>query len=227
MPGNVEYFLSDYLKIVRLRDPVYDQPAPLITQDPASDEIESSALRFLFDVTQALSESDEDGTYDSQLQYHGAYNNRFRTNGYAQLLATNLVVYLWIALVIAILWALCELKDYLVRRKQAGRPERKKTCCTRRWAPFMSNALVRLTYVMFLEICLCSFLTVSYADMDGESGSASGLQWFVALFTIFAIIALFAALVCLWFRRGPYIPGFYEPGFKHFWRSYWHIRPVS
>lgn len=166
------------------------------------------------------------------MDYHGVYNNRFRTNGYAQLLATNLVVYLWIALGLAILWALCELKDCLVRRRsrQSGgtRLEKeKKTCCTRRWAPFVSNTLVRLTYVMFLEICICSFLTVSYPDMDGKSGQASGIQWFGALFTIIAIIALFAGLLCLWFRRGPYIKGFYEPGFKNFWRSYWQIRPVS
>ena len=30
MPGNAQYFLQDYLSAVRLRDPVYDQPAPLV-----------------------------------------------------------------------------------------------------------------------------------------------------------------------------------------------------
>lgn len=44
MPGNVQYFLSDYLKIVRLRDPVYDEPAPLMTN---SDETESLSQRLL------------------------------------------------------------------------------------------------------------------------------------------------------------------------------------
>ena len=38
---------------------------------------------------------------------------------------------------------------------------------------------------------------------------------------------MFVGLVYLWFRRGPYISGFYEPGVKNFWRSYWQIRPVS
>ena len=62
MPGNVEYFLSDYLKIVRLRDPVYDQPAPLLTSDSISasdDTSSSSALRLLFDVIQAQSQSED------------------------------------------------------------------------------------------------------------------------------------------------------------------------
>lgn len=31
MPGNAQYFLSDYLTMTRLREPVYNQPAPSLT----------------------------------------------------------------------------------------------------------------------------------------------------------------------------------------------------
>ena len=138
---------------------------------------------------------------------------------------------------IVIVWAICELKD-CIQRKRAKRVKMQRQMklveksrstlvkwWMRPWGPFMSNVLVRLTYVMFLEICICSFLTVSYADMGSED--AAGFQWFVALFAIFAMIAMFAGLVYLWFRRGPYIRGFYEPGLKNFWRSYWQIRPLG
>lgn len=52
----------------------------------------------------------------AELEYHGAYNTRFQTNGYAQLLGINLVVFLYLALVIGCLWILCELKDLIVRK---------------------------------------------------------------------------------------------------------------
>ena len=45
MPGNVQYFMSDYLKIVRLRDPVYDKPAPYINSDETG--VESLSQRLL------------------------------------------------------------------------------------------------------------------------------------------------------------------------------------
>lgn len=98
-------------------------------------------------------------------------------------------------------------------------------CWAKPFGPFMNNVLVRLLYVMFFEICICAFLTVSYADMSSEN--AAGFQWFVALFAIFAVVAVFVCFTFLWFCKGPYVAGFYKPGIRHFWNSYWTVRPLS
>ena len=50
MPGNVQYFLSDYLKIVRLREPVFDKPAPFVMNTDES-STESLSQRMLQGLT--------------------------------------------------------------------------------------------------------------------------------------------------------------------------------
>ena len=93
------------------------------------------------------------------------------TNGYAQLLATNLVVFLYLALIVGILWIICEIKDIIVRKlmKKNGHSSRK--WWLKPWGPFLSNVAVRLLYVMFFEICICVFLTASYADMGSKDAA--------------------------------------------------------
>ena len=75
-----------------------------------SHKTETISQRLLQAVLSFSKHPDSD-TYASDHEYNGAYNNRFLTNGYAQGLATNLVVYIYLALAIVVLWALCELKD--------------------------------------------------------------------------------------------------------------------
>jgi len=88
----------------------------------------------------------------------------------------------------------------------------------------MSNVAVRLAYVMFFEIIICTFLTISFADMSSEN--AAGFQWFVSLLFVLALTAIIAAMVYLCLKMGGLqIDGFYEP--KTWWQSYWQVRPVQ
>ena len=66
MPGNVQYFLSDYLQIVRLRDPVYDRPAPVV-QNEHKDQgrLLQASMGLVSDPSEGVKE------------YSGAYNMRF------------------------------------------------------------------------------------------------------------------------------------------------------
>lgn len=86
MPGNVQYFMSDYLELVRLRAPIYDRPASFVNPEEAS-ALATSAYRMLQDVAVGLVQTEEvveqEWLVKDQLEYGGAYNIRFHTNGYA------------------------------------------------------------------------------------------------------------------------------------------------
>lgn len=58
MPGNVQYFMADYLKIVRLRDPVFDKPAPRMASTLGEDAM---------DVAQRLLQSLQSMTGSGQI----------------------------------------------------------------------------------------------------------------------------------------------------------------
>mgnify|MGYP000942721217 CR=1 FL=1 len=103
--------MQDYLKIVRLRNPVYDQPAPIMS-DTSEDGI--GLVQRLLSGFQSVSIAESSGEHE--YEYHGAYNNRFLTNGYAQLLGINMVVFLYLGLAVVVIWAICELKDLIVRK---------------------------------------------------------------------------------------------------------------
>ena len=133
------------------------------------------------------------------------------------------MVVLIIALIIALIWALIELKDFLVTKKCENK-RKKGACWAKRCGHYMSNAMVSLGLLMFLEVCICVFLNVSYVDMRSED--AAGFQWILSFFIVLALIGVSVALTCLLIKDGgPRVKGYYKKGTCCM--SYWAVRPVS
>lgn len=128
----------------------------------------------------------------------------------------NLVIMLIIALIFLVLWVIFELKDYLVKKHLKNG---KKHCCKRRHAYLFSNALLRIAYLFWLELCICAFLTVSWLK---EEASGSSFQWYCAMGVILAMISLSLLFALAFCRKnadgaGSSIVGFYME--KTWWKS--------
>lgn len=68
---------------------------------------------------------------------------------------------------------------------------------------------MRFLYEFFLEFCIVVMLQLSVVDFSQFS---PGFQYIFALAVLLAAVALVAFLGFLFFRMGPWVPGFYKKG---------------
>ena len=85
--------------------------------------------------------------------------------------------------------------------------------------PIVVNFIVRFLYEAFLEVCLCTMITITVFDV---SSFTAGARWITSLLLTVGIVASFIFLLKLLRKDGPYISGYYKKG--SFLKSRWTIR---
>jgi hypothetical protein len=162
------------------------------------------------------------------------YAGGYMTPMYGQ----NLTVIIFVLLLILLVWLFICLKDYYGARvivKHGGLSEYKrkkvKHCLRSKHEPCCTNFIVRFLYLFFIEIALCTLLTIANVKRDS---SASRFQWNTSIF-VWVIIAIVLLWLCylVWFPFNNYYADyigsvFRNDVFKDFTvhSSWWHYRPL-
>lgn len=125
-----------------------------------------------------------------------------------------MVIVIAVLLLIIFIWLIILAKDiisYLIRRfgknqspTQNLRPDEQMK--DSRWC---QNFLLRFVYEFFLEFCICIFLQLSVKDFSEFS---PGLQFYLSVGIVIALIALIIFVVSLCFKNGPWISNYYMKG---------------
>ena len=141
MPANAHYFIVKYLNIVRL------------DFDSVNESIESGYEMHRFESGEHF------------------FNRLLFMCGYKPLYAQNLIIVVGTVLVLAVIWNVIALKDYLSRPSQLGYLCRSRSLSfvKNSHEPVVTNFALRFFYEMFLEICICVMINITFLDFESFS----------------------------------------------------------
>ena len=157
-------------------------------------------------------------TYREHGYEHGFYNVFLESGDYVHLFAQNLVIFSFIGLLILLSWIGLAIKDHLRAKgkyqhiKLFKKPHEAKA----------NNFALRFFMQFFLEICLCFLINIAIVDFSSFS---SGIQWLTSMLVLVCVCAYLAWLCSLFFRNGPFLEGFYNPG--TYMAATWRARPFD
>ena len=133
MPSNAHYFLTKYLDILRLN---------------------------IGSVNQKMESKFNLERFDSEDDF---YNKILFDCGYSHLYVHNLAIVIILGLVLAAIWCLCALKDYII--KSAKCPSFFGFMKIRH-EPMICNIALRFFYELFLEICICLMINITFVKFE-------------------------------------------------------------
>ena len=189
LPTNINYFLLDYLNLVRLHSPKLDAYMEAYHKEDGL-------------ITSSLIDDDSN-----------AYSALLSSCGYKHDFVRNLFVFICVASLILIVWLGAAVADYLVKRKCKKQNRRNKK---QRNSVCVTNCFVRFIYQIFFEICICVFINITVMD---QNSFQAGLLWLSSLVIIVVIGVILLVIVSLFWKNGPYVSDSYEEKswFGSFW----------
>lgn len=157
-------------------------------------------------------------TYRQSGYERGFYNVFLETSDYVHLFAQNLVIISFAGILILVTWIGLAVKDYLGAK---GKFQHIKIFRKQHEAS-ANNFAMRFFYEIFFEVCLCLLINIAIVDFESFP---SGVQWLTSVLVLACIVAYIAWLFSLFFKNGPFLEGFYEPG--TYMAASWMARPFD
>ena len=196
LPANAHYFLLNLLSVVRLSFEQFNA---------AIDDLDSQIKEY-----ELL--SDKDNFFSANL----------RDSGYHISFTRNMMFFISLMLLTALVWMITAVIERICRRSRAHQEDSESTQRSASKEVFMNNFMVRFLYEAFFELCLCALINISASTSRGPGGTGT---WLMSLLILVACLTAIIAVISLYFKNGPYVPGTYEKG--TFLSSFWGARPLS
>lgn len=200
-PGNVSLYLKNYLCLFRLS-------GPSITLG-TNDDYDSSREEE-YSSTDALSSSNRD--------------TLLQQSGYGPFFVSNIPILFSFLMLAGLIWASSAVKN----SAWVPYPWRQKFPTLMRSEPddelFMCNLTLRLWLTFFLEIAICTFLSLQASEL---SSTGAVFEWLISLAFLLVIIAFLAFLAVLLAKSDVLtIPGYYQK--LTLWSLLcWGTRPID
>ena len=187
MPGNIHYVFKDYLNLLRLNWPIFN--------DALTD-------RYSYRLNQ-----------DSPNMGKGCDNVLLEASDYVHLFGHNLVVVCIAGLCILLTWLVLTLKD----RFQHKLPSAVRRRCPKgNHEPQANNFALRFFYEFFLEVSICAMINLAHLDFSSFSHGAHWIMSFtvgivilVYLIWLFSLFYKNGPFLSGFYKRGTFLESFW------------------
>jgi hypothetical protein len=135
LPANAHFFILNFLSLIRLNIESINESI-----DAIGDTMGESRLM------------SEDGSF---------YSSQMRSSGYRFGFVRNMVLFLCLALLIALVWLIIAIFKKLRQGQSNGENSPSQTTGFAKAELFMNNFMVRFLYECFFELILCAMINIS------------------------------------------------------------------